>query len=104
LLEALWLIDAKLRNRSSQDEERNNVILGWLGLLTAKNEEGQTTSEQRKNEYLYMQREFQVAHQFTVQSAAAPFARGQAPFHQSTTFKEIEHVCRYFRDSGARCA
>ena len=54
LLETFWLIDPKLRNGGGQDQECNDVILRWLRLLTAKDEKRQTTSKQRKNEYLYM--------------------------------------------------
>ena len=65
LLEAFWLIDPKLRDRSGQDQERNDVILRRLRLLTAKDEKRQTTSKQRKNEYLYIRRAFHIAHQLT---------------------------------------
>jgi hypothetical protein len=66
LLEAFWLIDPKLRDRSGKDQERNDVILRRLRLLTAKDEKRQTTSKERKNEYLCIRRAFEVAHQITV--------------------------------------
>jgi hypothetical protein len=65
LLEALRLIDPKLRDRSSKDQERNNVILRRFRLLTAKNEKRQATRKQRKDDYLYIRRAFQIAHQLT---------------------------------------
>ena len=52
LLKAFWLIDPKLRDGSSQDQERDNVILRWLRLLTTKDQKRQTTSEERKNAHL----------------------------------------------------
>jgi hypothetical protein len=60
-------------------------------LLTAKDKERQTTSKQRKNQDLQMQRAFQVAHQFTAWPASASFSRGQPPFHETTVFEKIEH-------------
>ena len=65
LLEAFWLIDPKLRDGGGKDQERNDVILRRLRLLTAKDEKRQTTSKQRKDEHLYMRRAFHVAHQLT---------------------------------------
>src|SRR4030095_9652936 len=106
LLEAFWLIDPKLRDRSGQNQERNDVILRWLRLLTAKDEKRQTTSKQRKNKYLCIRRAFQVAHQFTVQPAPSPLARCEAASNETAAFEEIEHNNGYLRDSGsgARCA
>ena len=65
LFKALGLVYPKLRDRSGKDQERNDVILRWLRLLTAKDQKRQTAGKQRKNEYFRIQGAFQVAHQFT---------------------------------------
>ena len=56
--EAPGLVDPKLGNRSGQDQQRNDKILGRLRLLTAKNEKREATDKYRKDHDLGVRRVF----------------------------------------------
>src|SRR5204862_6978804 len=89
--ESLRLIYPELRKGGGKKEKRDDKVLRWLRLLTAKNKKSEASDKSGENNPLNVSGVFKAAKELIGRAATAEFSGSESTLHQVRGYQEIKH-------------